>query len=126
MNSILWAGQVLLAILALYSGFCKSLFSEGKLVRELKQTGVEGLPLPLIRFIGICQLLAVAGFILPVALNVLPILTPITAFLFGIDTTMGAGVHIQRKEYKTAVSILLIALLSFFIAATRFHYLNVI
>lgn len=126
MNTMLWVGQVFLAVLALYSGFCKSLFSEEKLVHELKQTGVEGLPQHLIRFIGICQLLAVAGFILPVALNVLPILTPVTAFLFGIDTTMAAGVHIQRKEYKTAISILLIALLSFFIAAGRFHYLNIV
>lgn len=126
MNTILWVGQVFLAILALYSGFCKSLFSEEKLVHEMKQTGVEGLPRPLIRFIGICQLLAVAGFILPAAWNILPVLTPITAFLFGIDTTMGAGIHIQRKEYKTAISILIIALLAFFIAAARLYNLYII
>ncbi len=126
MNTILWAGQIYLAINCLFSGFSKSLFSEKKLVYEMKQTGVEGLPQPLIRFIGICQLLGAVGLILPWLLNVLPVLTPVAAFAFGIDVTMASGIHIQRREYKTATVTLLTAMVCFFVTAGRFHFLEII
>ena len=53
MNAILWSGQIYLTLNCLFSGLSKSLFSENKLVYEMKQTGVAGLPQALIRFIGI-------------------------------------------------------------------------
>lgn len=124
MNTILWVGQIYLAINCLFSGFGKSLFSERKLVHEMKQTGVEGLPQGMIRFIGICQLLGAAGLILPWLLNVLPILTPIAAFAFGMDVTMASGIHIQRREYKTATVTLFTALVCFFVTAGRLYFLN--
>jgi hypothetical protein len=102
MNTILWAGQLYLAVTCLFSGISKSFFSRLKLVEEMKQTGVDGLPRPLIRFIGISQLLGSVGLIFPWLLNVLPILTPVAAFAFGMDVAMASGVHIQRREYKTA------------------------
>jgi len=123
MNAILWAGQIYLALNCLFSGFSKSVFSERKLVLEMKQTGVEGLPQPLIRFIGISQLLGAAGLIIPWLLNILPVLTPVAAFAFGIDVTMASGIHIQRREYKTAAITLLTAMISFFVSAGRFYFL---
>jgi len=126
MNIILWIAQVYLAVNCLFSGVSKSIFSERKLVLEMKQTGVEGLPQLLIRFIGISQLLGAAGLILPWLLNVLPILTPIAAFAFAIDTTMASGIHIQRKEYKTATITLFTGLLAFFVAGGRLHLLNIL
>ena len=126
MNTILWAGQLYLAVTCLFSGISKSLFSRLKLVKEMKQTGVDGLPQPLIRFIGISQLLGAIGLILPWLLNVLPILTPVAAFAFGMDVTMASGVHIQRMEYKTAAVTFFTALVCFFVAAGRFYLLNTI
>jgi DoxX-like protein len=123
MNGILWAGQIYLALNCLFSGFSKSIFSERKLVLEMKQTGVEGLPQPLIRFIGISQLLGAAGLIMPWLLNILPVLTPVAAFAFGIDVTMASGIHIQRREYKTAAITLFTAMVSFFVSAGRFYFL---
>lgn len=125
MNTILWAGQILLAISCLFSGFSKAFFSEKKLVHEMKQTGVEGLPHPLIRFIGICQLLGAAGLILPSLLDVLPVLTPIAALAFGIDVTMASGIHVQRREYKTATITLFTALVCFFVSAGRLNLLTI-
>lgn len=121
MNTILWMGQIYLAINCLFSGISKSVFSEQKLVYQMKQTGVEGIPQPLIRFIGICQLLGAAGLTLPWCLGILPVLTPIAAFAFGIDVTMASGIHIQRKEYKTAFVTLLTAGICYGVAAGRFH-----
>ncbi|MEO5592736.1 MAG: DoxX family protein [Chitinophagaceae bacterium] len=126
MNTILWTGQIYLTILCLFSGTSKSLFSEKKLVQEMKQTGVEGLPASLIRFIGICQLLAAVGLIIPWLINVLLFITPVAAFALGIDITMASGIHIQRKEYKTASVTLFTSLICFFVAAGRFHFLSIV
>ncbi len=126
MNTILWVAQIYLAAACLFSGLSKSFFPEKKLVYEMKQTGVEGLPNPLIHFIGICQLLGSVGLIVPWLLNVFPILTPVAAFLFGIDITMASGIHIRRREYRTATVTLFTALVCFFVAGGRFHFLNII
>ena len=92
----------------------------------MNQTGVEGLPQLLIRFIGISQLTAAVGLILPELLHIAPVLTPIAAFAFGIDITMASGIHIQRKEYKTAIITLSTSLLCFFVAAGRLHLLGIL
>lgn len=57
MNTTLWILQSLVAFAFLYSGINKSILSEQRLVAS-GQTGVEGLPLPLIRFIGISEISA--------------------------------------------------------------------
>ena len=64
MNTTLWILQGLVAFVFMYSGINKTIFSEQKLVAS-GQTGVEGLPLPLIRFIGISEMLGAAGIIIP-------------------------------------------------------------
>jgi uncharacterized membrane protein YphA (DoxX/SURF4 family) len=78
MNILLWVLQAFVAFAFLYSGICKSVFSEQKLV-AMGQTGVEGLSLAFIRFIGITEILGAAGLILPLALGVFPALTVIAA-----------------------------------------------
>lgn len=119
MNTFLWTLQIFLVIVCLYSGLNKSIYSEHKLVYEKKQTGVEGLPHPLIKFIGIAQLFCAFGLILPWYLNIVPVLTPIAAFGFAIDITMASGIHIHRKEYLTAAATLTIALISYSVAFGR-------
>jgi hypothetical protein len=126
MNTILWVGQLYLAVTCLFSGISKSLFSRLKLIEQMKQTGVESLPLPLMRFIGISQLLGSVGLIFPWLLNVLPFLTPMAAFAFGMDVTMASGVHIRIREYKIAAVTFFTALVGFFVAAGRFDSLNIL
>ncbi len=75
-NTMLWVAQSLLAVLFLFSGVMKSTQSEQKLVAS-GQTGVEGLPRPLIRFIGISEILGAVGLVLPMLSNVMPGLTPL-------------------------------------------------
>ena len=58
LNAALWICQTLLAIVFGYSGATKSVKTEKELV-AMGQTGVEGLPAPLIRFIGISEILGV-------------------------------------------------------------------
>jgi uncharacterized membrane protein YphA (DoxX/SURF4 family) len=119
MNTIVWTLQILVAAAFLYSGINKSIYSEQKLV-AIGQTGVEGLPITLTRFIGIIEILGAIGLILPVALNVLPKLTGMSAIGFAIIMVLAARIHYQRHEPKNTVNNIILLLLCLLIAWYRF------
>ncbi len=120
MNTTLWIIQSLIALTFLYSGINKSIFSEEKLVAS-GQTGVEGLPMPLIRFIGVVEILGAIGIILPLLLNILPVLTAISAIGFAVIMILAARIHYKRGEYKTVFINFIIFLMCLFIAYGRIY-----
>jgi len=117
-NTMLWVAQSLLAALFLFSGMMKSTQSEQKLVAS-GQTGVEGLPRSLIRFIGISEILGAAGLVLPLLSDVMPILTPLAAIGLGLIMILAAIVHYRRDEKRTALQNLSILLVCLFVAYGR-------
>ncbi len=117
-NTMLWVAQSLLAALFLFSGVMKSTQSEQKLVAS-GQTGVEGLPRSLIRFIGISEILGAAGLVLPLLSNVMPVLTPLAAIGLGLIMILAAIVHYRREERRTALQNLFILLVCLFVAYGR-------
>lgn len=100
MNVVLWVIQGFLALAFFYSGLMKSTRSEQKLV-AMGMTGVEHLPLPLIRFIGISELAGTVGLILPLLLNQLPVLTSLSALCLGLIMIPAAIIHYRRGELQT-------------------------
>jgi len=118
MNTLLWITQALLAIVFLYSGICKSIYSEQQLIAK-GQTGVVGRPASLIRFIGIAEILGAAGIILPWLMKTLPILTPVTAVCFAILMILAAPIHYKLKEPRNVGTNLTLLLLSLFVAWGR-------
>ena len=122
MNTILWICQILLAIIFGYSGITKGTLSQAKLL-SMGQTGVQGLSLPLMRFIGISEMLGMIGIIVPWLINVLPALTPFTALCFATINLLAARVHYKLKENKTAFAHILMLLTGCFIAYFRFKEL---
>lgn len=119
MNTTLWVCQILLAIIFGYSGVMKSTQSRETLIR-MNQTGVDGLSYPLIRFIGITEILGAAGIILPWALKVLPVLTPMTALCFAMIMTLALPIHYKRKEYQSVGINITLFCVSLFVAYMRF------
>ena len=92
MNTVVWVLQVLLALAMLGSGSAKSFFSKPKIL-ELGQTRVTHLGISTIRFIGIIELIAVVGIILPWLTNVGAWLTPLTALGFAIIMVLAYQTH---------------------------------
>ncbi|MBA4185597.1 MAG: DoxX family protein [Acidobacteria bacterium] len=117
-NVLLWICQIFLAVVFVYSGAMKSTQSEEKLV-AMGQTGVENLPLSLIRFIGISEILGVVGIILPWLTGILPILTPTAAIGLGIIMILAAVVHFRRNEKMTVLLNLFLLLVCAFVAYGR-------
>jgi len=119
MNTILWIAQILLAIVFVNSGVNKSTLSEQKLVAK-GQTGVAGYSAPVIKFIGVSELLGTVGIILPWWLQIAPVLTPITAICFAAIMLLAAPIHYRRREPQNVAINSVIFLLSVFVAWGRF------
>jgi uncharacterized membrane protein YphA (DoxX/SURF4 family) len=123
MNNLLWILQGFLAIIFGYSGLMKSSQNREHLV-DIGQTGVANLSYPLIRSIGVSELLGTLGIILPWATGIMPALTPITAFCFALLMVLAAPIHYKRKEYKAVALNLSFLLISTFVAVMRFSQLG--
>ena len=97
MHIVLWLVQILLACAFGMAGFMKST----QPVDVLAQSGIQWatqVPVALVRFIGISELLGAIGLILPAATRIKPVLTPLAAL--GILTIMilAMAFHLSRGE----------------------------
>ena len=121
MNTVLWILQIVAAATFMYSGVNKSIFSIRKLVYEKGQTGVENLSIPLVRFIGISEILGAIALILPWWLNILPGLTSASAILLSIIMIPAAIIHYKRNEPKNVMTNVILFGICIFIAYGRMH-----
>jgi len=119
MNTVLWILQAAMSVIFMYSGVNKSIFSIRRLVYEKGQTGVENLSLPFVRFIGISEILGAVGLILPWWLNMLPVLTPVSAILFAFIMIPAAIIHYKRKEPKNVLTNTILFCICIFIGYGR-------
>lgn len=117
MNIALWIIQVILAFIMIMAGGSKVFqfekFKEGMDWVTDKNRG-------LVTFIGISEVLGGIGLILPLALNIAPILTPIAAVGLAIIMLLAAIFHGMRKEYQAIIGNIVFLVLALLIAIGRF------
>ncbi|QPP05694.1 DoxX family protein [Streptomyces bathyalis] len=121
MNAALWTVQILLAVLFLVSGTLKVSMRKDRLIAT-GQTGVAPFPPAVIKATAVCELLAVAGLILPRPTGVAPQLTPLAAAglaivmvgalmshssLLRADRAAGRG---SREAVNVAANVVILAL----------------
>ena len=123
MNIALWILQVLLGLMFLAAGGMKA--SQSK--EQIKASGgermawVDSVTDGQLRIIGILELLAGIGLILPWATGILPILTPFAAVGLVLTMIGAAALHIQRGDGAQAiVTNVVLLLLAAFVAFGRF------
>lgn len=73
MNILLWVIQVLLALLFLFAGATKFIFSVEEMTQQMPMPGA------FLHFIGIVEILGGLGMLLPGLLRIKPWLTPLAA-----------------------------------------------
>ncbi|AYD46621.1 DoxX family protein [Arachidicoccus soli] len=121
MNAILWVIQSLIAIVFLYSGVNKSIYSRQKLVSK-GQTGVEGLSKGMIRFIGISEILGAIGIILPGLIDVFPFLTVVAAICLALVMVPASIIHYKRYEPKNVITNCIIFSMCVFVTYGRLAF----
>ncbi len=119
MNIVLWVVQILLALAFLMAGAMKATQPIVKLAVRMKWVNAMK-PSQLVRLIGILEVLAAIGLILPAVTGILPWLTPVAAI--GLVLTMiGAMiVHIRLGEGSHIAPNIVLLLLAVFVVVGRF------
>lgn len=119
MNITLWILQGLMAAMFLMAGSTKLIKPKDELKPKMGDW-VEVIPNPIFKLIGLLELLGAIGLILPQALGIVPILTPIAAVGLAL-TMLGAMIlHISRGEMSSLPKNIIPLLITSAIAYGRF------
>ncbi len=106
----LWVVQVALALAFGMIGVTKLTTSEADLMQQSAEL-IEKYGVGLIRFIGISEVLGALGLILPAALRILPVLTPLASLGLAIIMVLATALHASKGEpIVTQVIFLLLTL----------------
>jgi uncharacterized membrane protein YphA (DoxX/SURF4 family) len=117
MNLFLWIVAALLAALFLASGVQKVLQPSQKLASSsLGQDFSAGT----LKTIGVLELLAAIGLILPAALDIAPVLVPVAALGLALLMLGAAITHARRKEPQAIAVVSVLLILSLVIVWGRF------
>lgn len=119
----LWAAQAVLAFVFAATGALKTFLAPADLFRILPD--VAGFPLPVVRFVGIAELAAAAGLILPAVTRIAPFLTPLAAS--GVVVVMiGAFVfHVRAGHFAKLPLVVALAMLAGFVAWGRIERVRI-
>jgi uncharacterized membrane protein YphA (DoxX/SURF4 family) len=118
-NTALWIAQILAALGFGAAGFMK-LTQPKAVAYERGLKWVEDFSEGQLKLIGVLEILGAIGLILPWALNVLPVLTPVAAVGLMI-VMLGAGyTHLRRGENPMIVLNAVLFVLAAFVAWGRF------
>lgn len=119
MNLALWIAAGLLAAVALTGGITKTFVPRAKLAAAPGGGWTAQTDPRLIKALGVLEILAAAGLILPAALGIAPIMVPVTAVCW-ILLMIGAIItHLRHGEAKVVVVNLIYLALAAFVAVGR-------
>jgi hypothetical protein len=113
----LWVVQGLLGALFLAVGAMKATQPIAVLVDTFGWPAA--VPAPLVRFIGVAELLGGVGLILPAATRVMPMLTPLAGVGLAMAMLLATIFHISRGELGAMPIPLVLAALAAFVAWGR-------
>lgn len=117
MNILLWVLQVALAWFCIAGGFFQ-IFKFAELQKGV--ASMRALPRGLWAFLGVVSCVAGVGLILPAAINVLPIVTPIAAAIIAVESIVISAIYIHYGDRPPLTYSVIMAILATFIAYGRF------
>ena len=120
MNLALWAITGLLALVALTGGVTKIFMPKEKLAAAPGGGWTENASVGFVKTLGVLELLAAVGLILPAVVDVAPVLVPVTAVCWVFLMVGAMATHGRRGEAKFVVLNLIYLALAAFIAWGRF------
>jgi uncharacterized membrane protein YphA (DoxX/SURF4 family) len=118
MNIFLWIVAGVLAAVFLLAGLMKITMPKEKLLGTMAwaRTWSEGQ----LRALGTVEVLGAAGLVLPLALNIVPVLTPVAAVGCAIVMIGATVTHARMKDFKGIGMPAVLLILAIVVAAGRF------
>ncbi len=118
MNVFLWVLQVGLALMFAMAGVMKATQPKEKLAGQLPW--VEDFSASTVRFIGVVEFLGAVGLVLPAAVDIAPVLTPIAATGLAVVMVLAALTHARRREPGSIAFNAVLLIIAVVIAWGRF------
>ena len=110
MNIVLWVVAGVLALVFLAAGAMKLTQSKEKLAANPNMAWTEQFSPGMIKLIGLLEVLAAIGLILPVVLGIAPVFVPLAAV--GLVLLMiGAAITLARRKENQAVAMNVVLLI---------------
>ncbi|TDW98640.1 DoxX family protein [Kribbella sp. VKM Ac-2566] len=119
LNVVLWIAQGFLALFFFAGGVPKVV---GRGID--RWTGFSDLPRAQVILVGVTEVLAAAGLVLPKATGVLPWLTPLAAIGLAVIGLMAAGFHVRFNEHLNVLETSLLASIGGVIAIGRWDLVD--
>jgi len=120
MNLALWIATGLLTLVALISGFGKAFVPKEKMAQYRGAGWVKDYSVGFLKTIGVLEILAAVGLILPAVVNIAPVLVPVTAVCWVLLMIGAIIIHLRHGDAKSVVGNLIYLALAAFIAWGRF------
>ena len=118
MNTFLWIVQGVLALAFLAAGLMKAVQPKEKLAERMDW--VEDFSGGAIRMMGLLEILAAIGLILPPLLDIGPILAPVAATGLVLTMLGAAFTHVRRGERDQVITNVVLGALALVVAWGRF------
>jgi len=119
-NVVLWVAAGLLAVVYLFAGGTKLATPREKLLENPNMGWTADFSEAAVKGIGAVEILAAFGLVLPWALNIAPVLTPVAAAGLVLVQAGAIVVHARRKETKALPMNVVLLLVAAFVAVGRF------
>ena len=118
MNIVLWICAGLLAAMFLMAGVMKATMPKEKLEPAMQWSKTWSRPQ--LQALGTVEVLGAIGLILPWALNIARVLTPLAAVGCAVVMIGAVATHIRMKDYKGTGMPVVLLVLAIIVAAGRF------
>lgn len=121
MNLTLWIAAGLLALVALGGGISKTIVGKDKLEQRFASGWVKDVSPGFVQTLGVLELLAAVGLILPAVVDIAPVLVPVTAVCMALLMVGAVITHVRYHDGAKVVAVVSIYLaLAVFVAWGRF------
>lgn len=120
MNLALWIAAGLLALVALAGGISKSFVPLEKLSQHDGAAWTRGVRPAFVRTLGVLELLAAIGLVLPAVVDVAPVMVPITAACWVVLMIGAMITHGRLGQGKLVLVNVVYLALAVFIVVGRF------
>lgn len=121
MNLALWIAAGVLAAIALLGGVTKTFLPKEKLGRAKGGGWTADASVGFVKTLGVLELLAAAGLILPAVTDIAPVMVPVTAVCWALLMVGAISTHVRYRDGAKFVLVTSVYLaLAAFVAWGRF------
>ena len=119
MELAVWIVTGAVALILGGSGLSKLVQSKEKILANPRMGWANDFSQPAIKLIGVAEFAGALGLVLPWALSILPVLTPVAGYGLAALMIGAAGVNVRRREYAGLPFVLLLVAAALFVAIAR-------